>query len=89
MPPLAILSGQKSAPERIQAPVLICHFALRTPGPPKPPYASIKEIATPGDIAPGHLPKVPGASTAPRTARVAAGDVAVLEGRGIFVIFEV
>ena len=70
-PTLAMLSGQKSALESIQA--TDCYLPLRSllPGPAKALVTFNKERATYGVIATDLLPKVFGASTAARTARVA------------------
>ena len=58
-PPTLVISGLISAP------------SLPPPRSRQSAYAFNNEIATPGDIAPDDLPKVLGASTAPRTAPVA------------------
>ena len=76
MPSLAMLSGQKSAPESIQATDYIC-TSLSHLRSHQTALLEYKGSSTLGAIAFGYLPKVLGVFTADRTAYVAAGTIAV------------
>ena len=88
MPSLAMLFGQKSARESIQATDFYLHLRYLINGPAKPPVTFNRGIATFGGGTTGILPKVLGASTAARTARVEAGTLAVCpDGKQVICIF--